>query len=95
MTAQLPAADWDHPVFAEGAVQGRAADVRMRRDEARGHDAVGGVYRLVHGAVEPRSHLEDAVALEHDHAVAQEAMAVPVEGDDPAGPAWQCVAVRP
>ena len=73
-------------VLDEGAVERRAADVRVRGDEPGREDAVGGVHRLVHAPVEAGPHVEDAVALDDHHAVAQEAMAPPVEGDHVASP---------
>ena len=55
-------------------------------DEPRRQHAVARIDRLVHGALEARAHVHDAIALHHHDAVAEQAVAPPVEGDDPAGP---------
>ena len=73
-------------VLDERAVERRAAEVGVGGDQAGRDDAVGRVDRLVDRAVEARADVEDAVALDHDHAVPEQAVAAAVEGDDPAGP---------
>ena len=60
--------------------------MRVGGDEARGEDAVAGVDGLVDGAVERPSHVDDPVALDDHDTVAEQAVALPVEGDDPASP---------
>src|SRR5262249_26533149 len=72
-------------VLDEGAIEGRAADVGVGGDEPGREDAIGGVHRLVDAAVEARPHVEDAVTLDHHHAVSEESVATAVEGDDVAG----------
>src|SRR5581483_348313 len=67
-------------------VQRRAGDVRVGADQPRRHHAIRAVDGHVHAAIEARADVEDRVAFEHDHAIAQQAMAAAVVGDDPAGP---------
>jgi hypothetical protein len=43
-------------------------------DQARGEDAVARVDRIVHRPVEAGADVKDVVALDHDHAVTQEAV---------------------
>jgi hypothetical protein len=73
-------------ILDERAVERGAPEVGVGGDEARREHAVGGVDGLVRRPLEPRPHVEDPVSFEHDHAVAQQAVAAPIEGDDPAGP---------
>ena len=72
-------------VLDERAVERRAGDVGVGGDEARRQHAVARVDRLVRGALERAADVDDALALDENDAVAQQAVAAAVEGDDPAG----------
>src|SRR5262249_22561832 len=72
-------------VLDEGAIEGRPADVSVGGDEAGRDDAIESVHCLVDAAVEARTYMEDAVALDHHHAVAEESVALAVENNDVAG----------
>jgi hypothetical protein len=72
-------------VLDERAIERRAAEVRMRADEARGEDAVARVHGLVDRSVGAGTHVDDGLAFDHHHAVAEQAVAVAVERNDPSG----------
>ena len=73
-------------ILDERAVERRARDVGVGRDQAGRDDAVRRVDRLVHPPVEARADVEDAVALDDDHAVPQQPVPLAVEGDDVPSP---------
>src|SRR5262249_14382418 len=70
----------DHPVAGLGA------DMDMSVDEARNDEIAACVDGLVHVhlAIMPLAEVGDPAALQHDHAIAQDAVLAAIEGDDPA-----------
>jgi len=75
-------------VLDERAVERRAADVRVGRDEPGRQDEVAGVDDLRVGSDRrglPRADRDDAVALDDHGSVAQQAVSAAVEGDDVTG----------
>src|SRR5262249_41580722 len=75
-------------VLDERAVERRAADVRVGRDEPGCQDEVAGVDDLRLGSHRrglARTDRDDAVALDDHGSVAQQAVSAAVEGDDVTG----------
>jgi len=58
--------------------------VHVTIDEARGHELSARVDLSVDATLEGRTHVEHAIALDHDHAIAPERVAAALEADDPA-----------